>query len=185
MIRCALATLGPILQMAYVPADFDAALDYWIGVVGVGPFFLLDHVVLADVTYRGDPTTIDITVAIGYWGDMQIELIRQNNDAPSIYRRWTDAGRSGLHHVMVAVDDIAAARRVCVDAGASVELEGGTPNGNRFLYVDPGASDGMLLEVVQFPPANRARSAHMQQAAVSWDGSRPIRPFPIPGETST
>ena len=34
-----IARLGPIMQLAFVPADFGAALDYWTKVMGVGPFF--------------------------------------------------------------------------------------------------------------------------------------------------
>lgn len=29
--------LGDIIQMAYLPEDFDAALRYWTETVGVGP----------------------------------------------------------------------------------------------------------------------------------------------------
>ena len=92
MSRASVANIGEIMQLAFVPADFDAALQHWIG-LGAGPFFALDHVRLEDVTYLGKPAEIDFSMVIGYWGDLQIELIRQHNDAPSIYKAWRDEGR--------------------------------------------------------------------------------------------
>ena len=96
-----------MFQLAYVPADFDAALKFWIETVGAGPFWALDHVKLDDLTYEGAPADVDFSMAIGYWGELQIELIRQHNDAPSIYKAWRDEGREGLHHVCILVDDMA------------------------------------------------------------------------------
>ena len=49
--------LGEVMQLAYVPADFDGALKFWIEVMGAGPFFALDHVQLTDLKYRGAPAT--------------------------------------------------------------------------------------------------------------------------------
>ena len=39
-----IAQLGAVMQIAYVPADFDAALRFWIDIMGVGPFFVREHV---------------------------------------------------------------------------------------------------------------------------------------------
>ena len=71
-----IAQLGGIMQLAYVPADPDAALAHWLK-IGAGPFFALDHVQLEDVRYRGRPAEIDFSMVLGYWGDLQVEIIRQ------------------------------------------------------------------------------------------------------------
>ena len=34
-----LTALGEVMQLAYVPADFDGALKFWIETMGAGPFF--------------------------------------------------------------------------------------------------------------------------------------------------
>ena len=104
----AIAGLGQIMQLAYVPADFDGALAHWLK-MGAGPFFALDHVVLEDLRYRGQPADIDFSMLLGYWGDLQIELIRQHNDAPSIYTAWRDQNLEGLHHVCLLVEDMEVA----------------------------------------------------------------------------
>ena len=85
MIERGLARLGPVMQLAWLPDDFDAALRHWTGTMGVGPFFLLENIKLEDMRYRGAPTDAVFSLALSYWGDTQIELIRPENDAPSIY----------------------------------------------------------------------------------------------------
>ena len=170
-----IADLGEIMQLAYVPADFDAALTYWTEVVGAGPFFALDHVRLEGVKYRGAPSDPDFSMALGYWGDMQIELIRQHNDAPSIYKAWRDEGREGLHHMCILVDDMAQARATCAAAGASVAQEGLVPGGGEVIYVDAGGGPGTLVEILKPGPGSRAFFAMMREAARGWDGSQPLR----------
>ena len=170
-----IASLGEIMQLAYVPADFDAAVKYWTEQVGAGPFFALDHVKLHGLKYHGQPTDVDFSMVIGYWGEMQIELIRQHNRAPSIYQAWRDAGRHGLHHVCILVEDMALARRVCAAAGAVVAQEGLVSGGGEVIYVDPGGDPGSLVEILQPAPGTHELFAMMRDAARSWDGSNPVR----------
>lgn len=173
-IPAGLAALGPIMQLAYVPRDFDAALRYWTEQVGAGPFFMLEHVALENVKYRNAPSAPDFSMALGYWGDMQIELIVQHNDAPSIYKNWRDAGRQGIHHVCIVVDDMQAARAAADRAHAPVVQEGTIPGGE-VIYVDPGEHAGMLIELVKLPPEALQGFAYMREQARNWDGSDPIR----------
>jgi hypothetical protein len=174
-MKPSIASLGEIMQLAYVPADFDATLKFWIETVGAGPFYALDHVKLDDVNYRGTPVEVDFSMVIGYWGDLQIELIRQHNDSPSIYKAWRDAGHEGLQHVCMLVDDMAHARAVCADAGAVVAQEGIVPNGGEVIYVDTGGGPGTMVEILKPGPGSREFFAMMREAARGWDGSDPIR----------
>ncbi len=170
-----IADLGEIMQLAYVPADFDAALKHWIEVMGAGPFFALDHVKLEGVKYRGAPSDIDFSMALGYWGDMQIELIRQHNDAPSIYKAWRDEGYEGLQHVCILVDDMIHARAVCVGSGAVVAQEGLVAGGGEVIYVDTGGGPGTMVEILKPGAGSRAFFTMMRDAARDWDGSDPFR----------
>ncbi|MBS0408577.1 MAG: VOC family protein [Proteobacteria bacterium] len=170
-----IAALGEVMQLAYVPADFDAALAFWTGTMGAGPFFALDHVQLEAVKYRGAPAQIDFSMALGYWGDIQIELIRQHNDAPSIYRAWRDEGREGLHHVCILVDDMDQARTACAEAGAAVVQEARVPGGGEVIYVDTGGGPGTMVEILKPAPGGRDFFAMMREAARNWDGADPLR----------
>lgn len=176
MTRAAQITdLGEVMQLAFVPADFDGALKFWTRVMGAGPFFALDHVKLTDVKHRGVPSDIDFSMALGYWGDMQIELIRQHNDAPSIYKAWRDAGREGLQHVCILSDDMVHARAVCAAAGAEVAQEGKVAGGGEVIYVDTGGGPGTMVEILKPAPGTRDFFAMMREAARGWDGSEPLR----------
>ncbi len=170
-----IASLGEIMQLAYVPADFEAALAFWTKTMGAGPFFALDHVQLEGVKYRGAPADIDFSMALGYWGDLQIELIRQHNASPSIYKTWRDEGREGLHHVCILVDDMAAARAVCAQARAVVMQEAQVPGGGEVIYVDTGGGPGTMVEILKPAPGGREFFAMMRDAARGWDGADPLR----------
>ena len=175
-IKGPLAELGEVMQLSFMSRDFDAALRFWTEVVGAGPFFLTERVVAEELLYRGEPSPIDFRVAIGYWGSLQIELIDQRNDAPSIYREWRDTGREGLHHVCILVDDLDHARAACAAADAPVLQEGRLPGGfGRFLYAEPPGGPDVLLEIMEPSAAMRGAFAHMQDAARQWDGRDPVR----------
>ena len=176
--RALIRSLGSIMQMAFVPSDIDAALTYWTKTMGVGPFFQLEHAQLAldSHTYRGQPCEADFTMLLAYWGDMQIELIRQHNDAPSIYKDWRDLGAQGLHHVCIVVDDLEKALARCKAAGASL-LQDGRSGGTTFAYVDTMGGPGSMLEMLCPAPDVLAYQTHMKECARSWDGLNPIRPF--------
>ena len=175
--RSLIAQLGTVMQMAYVPPDFDAALRHWTETMGVGPFFSLEHISLPNCRYEGQPSDIDFSIAIAYWGDMQVELVRQHNDAPSIYKRWRDEGRDGLHHVCIVVDDMAHARKVCAAAGARVAQEGEVAGGGEVIYVDAGGGPGSLVELICLPQSTLDGFAAMREACHAWDGSDPLRPL--------
>ena len=171
----AIAALGEVMQLAFVPGDFDGALRHWTEVVGAGPFFALEHVKLEDVRYLGAPADIDFSMALGYWGDVQIELIRQHNETPSIYKAWRDAGREGLHHVCILVDDMTAARDATARAGATVAQEGRTGGGGEVIYVETGGGPGTMVEILKPGAGMRELFAMMREAARGWDGRDPLR----------
>jgi methylmalonyl-CoA/ethylmalonyl-CoA epimerase len=172
--HASIAKLGSIMQMAYVPADFEGALKYWTETIGAGPFFSIEHVKLKEVNYRGRPSDIDFSMMLGYWGDTQIELIRQRNAAPSIFKSWRDQGREGLHHVCMLVDDIAKARAACPESLVAIAQEAIVPGGGEVIYVDTGDS-GSIVEILKPTPGTHEFFAMMREAHRTWDGSQPVR----------
>ena len=90
---------GVIRQVAYVVEDMDQALKYWIDFLGAGPFYMFEHSQMDDQKYRGGDSQVDVSLAVGNSGDVQIELIYCENDSASVYKEFLDAGRVGVHHV--------------------------------------------------------------------------------------
>ncbi len=88
---------GVIRQIGYIVQDFDKALDEFLA-LGVGPFYVLRGIEQTGI-YRGQDCTVKLTLGgLANSGDMQIEIIHQDNDAPSIYSEFTSAGGDGFFH---------------------------------------------------------------------------------------
>lgn len=161
------------MQLAFVPGDIDRALDWWTGRMGAGPFFHLPHVRLEDVRFRGRPTAPDFSLWLGYWGEMQVELIVQHDDAPSIYAAgFPGVGEEGrLHHVCLLVDDVTSA--IAAVGSCEVVQQGQVPGGGAVAYVQPPV--GPMLELLQPAPGTRELFAMMREAHRGWDGRDPVR----------
>lgn len=167
-----ISAIGPVMQIAFVPKDFDAAIRYWTETMGVGPFFLIENIQLGEMRYLGEPSDCLFSIAIAYWGDMQVELIRQENDAPSIYR-----GQEGgvLHHTCVLTDDIDKARRLAQESGATILVEAKVAPDGAVLYVDTGGGPGSIVEILQMSSGSDGLFAMIKAASVGWDGNDPLR----------
>ncbi len=167
---------GPITQNGYVVRDLDAAMRHWIDNLGVGPFYVLPDIAFASVTLRGVPVDVRMSVATAYSGDLQIELVQQLNDAPSVYREFLEAGHQGLHHVGVASADYAADLSRALAAGQTVAQGGTTAAGTGFAYFDnQGDYPGTMVELFEATPALMKFFARVQAASRDWDGTDPIR----------
>lgn len=170
----AITRLGPVGQLAYLPQDFDAAVKYWTETMGVGPFYLMENVALGDAKYKGVPTGAVFSIAIAYWGDVQIELIRPENSEPSIYTG-EYAVTDSLHHICIFVESIAEARAACAKTGAEILVEGKVGADGEVIYVDPGKGPGHVLELLQNMTGADAIFQMIKDAAKDWDGSEPLR----------
>jgi hypothetical protein len=94
----------PIFQYAYFVNDIDTACMKWINLFGAGPFFRVFHHTVHNDTrghfsYRGDSAESDVSYAFAYCGPVQIQLIQQHDDKPSIYTEMYKKGEEGFHHV--------------------------------------------------------------------------------------
>lgn len=167
-----LSAIGPVMQIAFVPEDFDAAIRYWTETMGVGPFFLMENIALEEMRYRRQPSDCVFTLALAYWGDMQIELIRQENDAPSIYR---GAEGGALHHTCVLTDDIVRAKEIALAAGAEILVEAKVGADGAVLYVDTGNGPGSIVEILKSASGSAGLFGMIKAASVGWDGTDPVR----------
>jgi len=166
--------LGPVGQLAYLPQDFDAAVKYWTETMGVGPFYLMENVALGDCKYKGVPTGAVFSIAIAYWGDVQIELIRAENTEPSIYVG-EYAVTDRLHHICIFVDSIEEARTACAEAGAEILVEGTVGADGAVIYVDGGNGPGHVIELLQNMTGADAIFQMIKDAGKGWDGAEPLR----------
>jgi methylmalonyl-CoA/ethylmalonyl-CoA epimerase len=169
---------GPAMQLGFVVPDLEAAALHWAR-LGVGPFFLLEHIQYAECRYRGQAVSFDMSVAVAQWGEVQVELIRQHDPTPTIYTDFADTSGAGLQHVGVMTDSVAAQLERLSARGISPVQSGSTANGIRFAYVDTdalaGGHPGGMIELIERGPAIDGFFAMVRAAAVGWDGERPLR----------
>ncbi len=166
---------GPVRQMGYVVRDVRGAMEQWVG-NGVGPWFYFDRVKVDYFRHRGVDSPLEVSIALANSGDVQIELIQQRNDAPSMYREFLDAGREGLQHVAYWTTDYQALYDRALELGYKVGQEGciGGPQG-RFAYLDTEHHPGTVIEISDVSGRKGEAFALIRQAALDWDGSDPIR----------
>lgn len=168
------AAIGRIMQNGYAVQDWRSAAEHWGRVLGVGPFFIMEHIDFEWCEYRGRRVQIDLSVAIAYSGDFQIELVQQHNDAPSIYRDFLSDNAPGLQHVGALTGDLGQSLQQAGLADRIIQ-QGVTRAGVRFAYVDTVAFNGTMLELIETNPAMLKGFAYMQKAASEWDGQDIIR----------
>ncbi len=167
---------GPVMQNGFVVEDLAAAIDHWTRVMHVGPFFVFERVAFAECWYRGRPATdIDLTVAIAYWGDMQIELIEQRNDVPSIYTDFRVSKGSGLQHLGVITESVERDLGLLARKGIQPVQHGRTVAGMRFAYVATDFHPGGIVELIEAGRQGLSFFEKMRVAAIAWDGGEAVR----------
>jgi hypothetical protein len=165
---------GPIRQIGYVVGDLDAALADWVA-LGVGPWFVVrEHA--QRVIYRGEPTEVTISIALANSGELQVELIHQHGDTPSIFTEFLGAGREGFHQLAWWTTDFEAAVAAAEAAGWPVVWTGDAETSTRFVYVEPPpGGPATVYEIMELTELTAGMGTFVREAARDWDGSDPIR----------
>ena len=169
--------IGRIIQTAYVVKDIHAAIDWWVKSAQTGPWFLLDHVLSDDHVYRGQKSTADVAIAMGFAGSMCIELIQPLDGEPSVYKETVDQRGYGFHHLGLAVADVDAEIEAYRANGYEVAFRAGVPTGGAVAYLDNGENDPGFLELIPATPGMDDVFTGFWAASQNWDGSDPVRPF--------
>src|SRR5437588_283081 len=89
---------GPMRQIGIVVRDIEKAMRHWVEVCGIGPWFYAEQLPLTEFRYKGRVYDIKMSVALANSGDVQLELIQQRCDSPSLYRDFLAAGHEGMQH---------------------------------------------------------------------------------------
>ena len=170
---------GEIRQVAYVVPDIEAAMDHWARVMGVGPWYYNPQVPIRNYHYRGTPHVPRNSVALANAGALQIELLQPRNDVPSMYRDFTLAGHRGVQHVAYWTEHFDADLARAQEAGFRVCMGGEVGENGRFVYFeDLSGMPGTTIELSEVAGPKGRLFKIIRDAALGWDGSAPVRPFP-------
>lgn len=166
---------GSVIQEAYIVPDIEKAIWDFHKTLNIGPFFIAEHFPLINATYRGAPCDADVTLAIGFSGNMSYELIQQNNQAPSPWLETKEKRGWGFHHKAIACLDFEAELERYNKAGFETVLHSEVSFGTLAAYVDTTAANFGMIELIEMNEAVEDFFHMMKEAAVNWDGKDPIR----------
>lgn len=169
---------GGIMQTAFVVEDIQASIAHFIRDCSAGPFFLLDHFLAPDQVYRGEQSRADVTIAMGFAGHMQIELIQPLDDNPSVYRETIVQRGYGFHHFGIACADVDAALPGYLANGYELAFRAEVPTGGAVAYLEGGhAAAPGFLELIPATPGMDEHFTRFWKASLDWDGTDPVRSF--------
>jgi len=167
-----------VMEICHVVEDMDAAINYWINVIGAGPFFLGEMHLTENQWYRGQPTEQAIQVAFGFSGGVVIELVKPlRDDLPSVFQDQLNEKGPSFHHVMIRVDYDEGFKRLS-EAGYEVGLHCVLPGGERCTLFDTRKDNGGYIELMDMSPMMTRQMETMARAHREWDRiARPVRPL--------
>lgn len=168
-----------IAQVCYVVRDLDRAIDTWTRIFRAGPFYVADFKLDQGQFYRGRPTTLDVRVAVGYSGSLNIELLQPRHRAPSVFHEILDSRGEGIHHFWWRCDDLDAEIARFAALGFPVIAGGLVPGIGRSYFVDTLSSLGVFTELQELSNAVYIALDQMHREHLRWDGqTQPVRPYP-------
>lgn len=163
-----------LFQLGFVTGDLVGTASRWATVFGVGPFHVLPSREV-QATLHGEPAPLEMQVAVAQTGPVQIELITQHCDRPSIYREMqAGAGGEAFHQVCtVAPDyDTTCARYEALGYERASEIHAG---GQRVAFFDTTTDFGFWTEVAEEVPGFLDAVAGIAETCRTWDGTDPVR----------
>jgi catechol 2,3-dioxygenase-like lactoylglutathione lyase family enzyme len=151
--------LGPVDQIGIVVPDLETALDQYGRLFSIEEWlcYRYTHEFFPWSEYRQNPGGFGMKLAMSLDSGTQVELI-QPLTGPSVYDEFTRAGRWGLHHLGVFVDNIDSAISLMDAAGYGVtqSARGYGQNGDGgFAYFDTEDDLHVVIEAIEVPSVRR------------------------------
>lgn len=167
---------GTVRQVGYVVRDIEKAMARWAA-LGVGPWFYKEDVVSTEYRYYGKPSALPkLSIALANSGDMQIELIQQRDDTPTLYidtmKRNGECAQHVAYWTMERFDEF------CSHLLEKGYVEGhagrmGAGRGRYAYFVRPDFPRAMI-EISEMAGGKGEYFEQVRQASIGWDGSNPI-----------
>lgn len=142
-------TLGKlrINQLGYIYKDIRKQAKILEENLGLPKFAFLENKP-TKYKYRGKETVVQTTIGFSRFLNVQVELI-QLISGNCIFKEFIDAGKEGLHHFGIFVDDVDAIVKEYVKRGYSVIREGTTAGVQKVAYIDTYDDFGVYIEFQQ------------------------------------
>ncbi len=142
-------------QIGFVVKDLDKAMEAYWTQFGVGPWKIYTYgpPLVKDTTYRGQPATYHMRVALANVGELMFELI-QHLDGENLYNDFGKIAGQGVQHLGIFVPNLAAAVKDAEAAGLRVIQSGrgfGAKGDGGYAYLDTADDVGTIYEFIEIP----------------------------------
>lgn len=151
-----------IFHMAYVVPDLHAALGFFRDKMGVPKFLVKEDVTLQDQTYMGRPADLHQSIAFGFAGPIEIELIQPLSGISSYSEYLKRTPEGGIQHLGLLVDDYDKGIAEMQAKGFNL-VQTGRNGETRFGYFDTDRVMGTLTEIVYRAPKEREMFERMKR----------------------
>lgn len=169
-----------VIQLGFVVPSRDKAMAQWTAASGAGPWFTIDDFAGEKPMFRGAPTLSRCNIALGYFGDMQLELVEPCDRHPSVNRAANGELLAGFHHIGIAAPDFEAAWDRHEQCGHTAVFTARVPGGGRVAYFDTAGMLPCMVELIETLPAVQEVFDAMKKASEGWAGSPLSRPMQAP-----
>lgn len=160
-------------QLGFVVEDIVTAARRWAEVHGVGPFHVLPVAEQA-IVVDGQLSPATVQVGVAQAGPVQIELIQQHCDRPSIFRDWTAGGTRAFHQLATVTPDYEGRKRHLQALGYRLAGESASAQFH-VAYFDTVEDFGFFTEVIAETPQFLAQLRTISETCATWDGTDPVR----------
>jgi hypothetical protein len=160
-----------MFQLGFVVDDLLTTARRWVEVFGVGPFHIMPRV-QNSCSYRGADASVDIHIGVAQAGPVQIELIQDFTDGPSVFQDLRDT--AGFHQICTVTSDYDGKTAHYKALGYELACEFTSP-GQRVAFFDTFDEFGFFTEVAEEKPSFQVNLARISQTCADWDGTDPIR----------
>ena len=134
-------------QVGFVVRDLDKTIEKMRRVLGAEPEAVLD---MPNYDPENSGVKGDFVTRIGFYNfcDVQLEFI-QPMGGNTLWQKFLDQGKEGLHHIRFSVDDFAGAKKSMRDRGVETSQEGPSVKipGRRWGYFDTEDPLGFIVEM--------------------------------------
>ncbi|MCL2915484.1 VOC family protein [Shewanella corallii] len=159
-----------LFQVAYVVPDIYSAIQRW-NKIGVGPFYVFSHLKFRTMSFMGKTSNPDVSIALSYYGNIQLELIQQHDRAPSIYSdfiKWFPNG--GQQHLGVISDNYESDLAYLENIGIKVVQQIEMPDGQKASYVNGDRAPDIMIEVIERTDNLTNLFEKIKNHCEQWDG---------------
>lgn len=165
---------GEVRQLGFISQDIDRSMAYFVDAWGIGPWFVLRGLA-SKMLYNGNSIDLDLSIAMANNGELQFEIVQQNNEVRSMYSdALAQCPELHLQHVAVWSDSVVATEAEAHVRGWKSVFE--TLDGpGRSVFVSHPDAQRVIVEISDSNPFKDQVREAIKEMASQWDGTNPVR----------